>query len=462
MVLAANSDQYMALYLAIPWAGAVIAPLNARWSVAENDFALKDCAPRAAFIGGGVDPATLKLFDDRVTDMTVIDLDDCLRPGWCKFSTVLDHDPIKDVGRAGDDLFGIFYTGGTTGRPKGVMLSHAGVIGNALAMRELGLCPDGCRTLIVAPLFHLAAVAVLTMTMLAGGSAVILPAFDPTHTPDAIAAYHVTDVLLVPTMIQMVLDSPTFDPLKLRTLERLIYGASPMPEDTLDRAMAAAPQADFFQCYGMTEVSCTATVLPPEFHRGAHRKAGRHRGAGKPIRTVEIRIANADGQTVPQGDVGEILVRGPGVMLGYWGQPEQTAKAVVDGWMHTGDGGRIDDLGVVYVVDRMKDMIVSGGENVYSAEVESALSQHPDIAQCAVIGVPDARWGERVHAVVVARPGAEVSPDGVIAHCKALIAGYKCPRSVEVRTALPMSAAGKILKADLRAPYWAGQGRNVA
>jgi long-chain acyl-CoA synthetase len=243
---------------------------------------------------------------------------------------------------------------------------------------------------------------------------------------------------------------------------RIMYGASPMPEATLDRAMAAAPHVDFLQCYGMTELSPTAVMLTPEFHRGEHRSAGRHRGAGRPIGAVEIRIADPQGNAVPQGDVGEVLVRGPGVMLGYWNQPEQTASAVVDGWMHTGDGGRIDDHGVLYVVDRIKDMIVSGAENVYSAEVESALSQHPDVMQCAVIGVPDPRWGERVHAVIVARAGAEVSVEAIAEHCRRLIAGYKCPRSIELRTALPLSAAGKILKAELRAPYWEGQGRNVA
>jgi len=226
--------------------------------------------------------------------------------------------------------------------------------------------------------------------------------------------------------------------------------------------MAAAPHLNFFQAYGMTEVSCTATVLGPEFHRGEHRDAGRHRGAGRPIATAEIIIADEAGGPVPTGQVGEILVRGKGVMLGYWNQPDLTAEALRDGWMHTGDGGRIDDQGVLYVVDRIKDMIVSGGENVYSAEVESAISRHPDVVQCAVIGVPDERWGERVHAVIVVRQGGQLTARALIDHCRSLIADYKSPRSVEFRAALPLSAAGKILKAELREPYWKGRNRRVA
>jgi long-chain acyl-CoA synthetase len=461
-VLSANSDLYVLLYLAVPWAGGVLAPLNVRWSAVENDYALDDCTPAFAFVSEVADPDTLALFDQREAEVTLIALDGPVRAGWRAMTDLLAADAVEDAGLAGDDLFGIFYTGGTTGRSKGVMLSHGGVVGNAMAMRELGLFPDGARALLVTPLFHMAAVAAQTMAMLCGGESVILPGFEPGRALDAIDEHQVTDALFVPTMIQMMLDAPGFEPSKLRSLVRIMYGASPMTEATLDRAMAAAPHADFFQCYGMTELSPTAVMLTPELHRGEHRAAGRHRGAGRPIRDVEIRIADEAGNPVPQGEVGQVLVRSPGVMLGYWNQPDQTQKALVDGWMHTGDGGRIDDHGVLYVVDRIKDMIVSGAENVYSAEVESALSRHPDIAQCAVIGVPDPRWGERVHAVIVGRPGAELSSEGVIDHCRRLIAGYKCPRSIELRSALPMSAAGKILKADLRAPYWEGQGRNVA
>jgi len=461
-ILSANSDLYMALYLAVPWAGGVLTPLNSRWSALENAYAIEDSKPSVILVSAGHLDTIAGIVSGLEVAPKLVALDDIERDGWLTLPQLMSHEPARDAGRGGDDLLAIFYTGGTTGKSKGVMLSHAGFTGNCMAMRDLGICPDGCRMLVVAPLFHLAAAAALTMAMLAGGTAVIAPAFDPVRTLDLIESEGVTDALLVPTMIQMVLDGQGFDAAKFARLNTVLYGASPMPEATIDRIMAAAPHLNFFQAYGMTEVSCTATVLGPEYHKGAHRAAGRHRGAGRPIATAEIVIADEEGRPVLVGQVGEILVRGGGVMLGYWNQPELTAEALREGWMHTGDGGRFDDHGVLYVVDRIKDMIVSGGENVYSAEVESAISLHPDVVQCAVIGVPDERWGERVHAVIVTRPGSQLTDGALIDHCRALIAGYKCPRSVDFKATLPLSAAGKILKAELREPYWKGRSRNVA
>jgi long-chain acyl-CoA synthetase len=462
-VLSANSDDYLLLYLAIPWAGGVLAPLNNRWTPVENGFAIDDCEPRVLFVSDDLAKANRAVLAERADRLKLVMLDKTDEDaGAITIEALLAHAPVDDAGRSGDDLLAIFYTGGTTGRSKGVMLSHAGFVGNCQTMRDVGLFPASCRALVVAPLFHLAAAAAMTMAMLAGGTAVIARGFDPAGTLDLIARDGVTDALLVPTMIQMLLDAPGFDPAKLSSVRTVMYGASPMPEATLDRIMAAAPHLEYYQAYGMTEVSCTATLLPPEYHRGDHRAAGRHRGAGMPIATTELMIADDGGRPVAAGEIGEILVRGPCVMLGYWNQPDLTAETLRDGWMHTGDGGRIDQHGVLYVADRLKDMIVSGGENIYSAEVEGALSLHPDVAQVAVIAVPDDRWGERVHAVIVAQPGATVSEEALVAHCRERIAGYKCPRSIEFRTALPLSAAGKIVKAELRAKYWEGRSRNVA
>ncbi len=463
-VLGTNSDRIMELFLAVPWAGAVIAPLNPRWSAEENRFAIADCTPTLIIVGDGVGPQTIALLADPTFAGRCIWAATGAAPeGWADYEDLVSAASMSPLRREGGDLFGIFYTGGTTGRSKGVMLSHAGLINNCRAIRASGLFPAGCRGLVVAPMFHLAAAAVMTAIMLAGGEAVILSAFSPSATLAAIEDRAVTDALLVPTMIQMVLDDPAFDASRLSRLQRIIYGASPITEATLDRAMAAAPHVDFRQAYGMTEVSCAATILGPEFHRGEHRQAGRHRSAGQAISGTEVMIADPDDQPVPLGGVGEVLIRGPGLMLGYWNQPELTAEALRGGWMHTGDGGRMDELGLVYIVDRLKDMIVSGGENIYSGEVESALSRHPAVAQCAVIGVPDERWGERVHAMIVPRPAASVTADEIQAHCRALIAGYKCPKSMELRSEpLPLSAAGKVLKHELRAPFWEGRDRNVA
>jgi acyl-CoA synthetase (AMP-forming)/AMP-acid ligase II len=221
--------------------------------------------------------------------------------------------------------------------------------------------------------------------------------------------------------------------------------------------MKALPGASFTQAYGMTELSPVATLLSP----ADHERGGVLRSAGRAAPHAEIRVVDADGAEVPRGTVGEIIVRGGHVMRGYWNKPEETEAAVRDGWMHTGDGGYLDERGYLYVVDRLKDMIITGGENVYSAEVENAITSHPAVAQCAVIGVPDPDWGERVHAVVIPQPGATVTLQELREHAKARIADYKAPRSLEITETLPVSGTGKVLKRELRAKHWTGRERQV-
>jgi long-chain acyl-CoA synthetase len=263
-------------------------------------------------------------------------------------------------------------------------------------------------------------------------------------------------------MIQMLVDHPAIQGHDMASVRRIVFGASPMSDALLDRAVAALPHAQFVQVYGMTELSPIATVLPHSEQVGAGRRLGRHRSGGRATFGADIRIVDADDRPVPVGTAGEICVRGDMVMMGYWERPEETAKALAGGWMHTGDGGYMERDGFVYIVDRIKDMIVSGGENVYSAEVENVVAQFPSVAQCAVIGIPSDRWGESVHAVVVPRPGAAVDAKALIAFCHERIAGYKCPRSVEVRDKpMPMSGAGKILKGELRLLFWASKDRRV-
>ncbi|MCY1536800.1 Long-chain-fatty-acid--CoA ligase [compost metagenome] len=265
-------------------------------------------------------------------------------------------------------------------------------------------------------------------------------------------------------MLQMLLDwreaNPTAD-LDLSSLHEIAYGASAISPALLDRARAAFPSAKFIQGYGMTELAPGATLLGAEYHCEEHQRSGKMYSAGLPISCVEIRIGDAEDREVPRGTVGEIVVRGPNVMLGYWNKPEATAEVLRDGWMHTGDGGYMDSEGFVYIVDRLKDMIVSGGENIYSAEVENAIASHPAVAQCAAIGIPSDKWGETVHAVIVLKPEVSASEEEIVAHCRARIAGYKCPRSVEFRTAMPLSGVGKILKNELRKPFWENRARNV-
>jgi long-chain acyl-CoA synthetase len=343
------------------------------------------------------------------------------------------------------------------------MLSHGNLMANALNALGEGLWPSNSVYLHAAPMFHLANGAAMYSVLLSGGSNVVIRGFTPEGTAGAIAKERVTDVLLVPTMIQMLVDHPTLGSYDLSSLRRIVYGASPISDAVLMRAMKALPTTDFTQAYGMTELSPIATLLHWKEHIGDGHTKGRHRSAGRATFGCEVWIVDANGKVLPSGSVGGIAVRGDVVMMGYWERPEETARAVIDGWMHTGDGGFIDADGFVYVVDRVKDMIISGGENVYSAEVENALAQHPAVAQCAMIGIPSERWGEQVHAVVVPKSGASATPEELMEFCKTLIASYKCPRSADISSKpLPLSGAGKVLKRELRRPFWETRERLVS
>jgi long-chain acyl-CoA synthetase len=462
-VLMLNQDRYLELYLGVAWAGAVVVPVNTRWSAAEIEDSLRDCRPVAL----AVDDAFAELGRVIARSMgtfRLIHADDGATPaGAASYEGLLaEASPIPDTMRATDDLAGIFYTGGTTGRSKGVMLSHGNLMANAFNVLAEGLFPGDSVYLHAAPMFHLANGCAMYSLMLSGGTNVVIRAFSPQAVLQAIERHRVNEILLVPTMIQMLVDDPAIAAHDVSSLRRIVFGASPMSEALLDRAVAALPKTEFVQAYGMTELSPVATILHHREQVGEGRRLGRHRSAGRGTFGVQIRIADAEDRTVPAGTVGEICVSGDVVMKGYWERPEESARAIVDGWMHTGDGGYMDEDGFVYIVDRIKDMIVTGGENVYSAEVENMVAQFPAVAQCAVIGVPSDRWGESVHAVVVPRPGGAVDAEVLIAFCHQRIAGYKCPRSVEVRDSpMPMSGAGKILKRDLRAPFWEGKARRV-
>ncbi|WP_067542552.1 acyl-CoA synthetase [Nocardia crassostreae] len=443
-MLALNSDRYHEYLLAVPWADAVLNPVNIRWSPVEIAYSLADSESRVLFVDDAFAPMLPAIRQQYPGLATVIHCGDGPTPdGALSYEDLVAATaPIPDAHRGGDALAGLFYTGGTTGFPKGVMLTHANLLTSALGSLATGyLMSPGGTYLHAAPMFHLADFAGWAGALLVGGTQIMIPAFDPVATMTAVETHGVTATLLVPVMIQMLVDHPEVGAHDLSSVESVLYGASPISQAVLERAMRVFPNARFTQAYGMTELAPVATLLGPEDHR-----AGRLRSAGRAVPHSEVRIVDADGVEAPRGVVGEIVVRGGHVMLGYWNKPEETAAAVRDGWMHTGDGGYMDDAGYVYVVDRLKDMIVSGGENVYSAEVENAVAAHPAVAAVAVIGVPDAEWGERVHAVIVAKPGADVTPEQIRDHAKTLIAGYKAPRTVDFVDALPVSGAGKILK----------------
>ncbi|WP_330184900.1 long-chain fatty acid--CoA ligase [Nocardia sp. NBC_01503] len=458
-ILGLNSDRYHEYLLAVPWADAVLNPVNIRWSPAEIAYSLRDSGTAVLLVDDAFAAMLPALRQEYPGLTTVIHSGDGPTPeGTLAYEELIaGTEPIADARRGGSELAGVFYTGGTTGFPKGVMLSHANLATSALGGVASGhLFTPGVRFLHAAPMFHLADLAGWYGTVLLGGAHVMIPAFDPVATLTAIERHAVTGTVLVPVMIQLLVDHPVTADHDLSSVQHLMYGASPISAAVLERAMKAFPAAGFVQAYGMTELSPIATLLSPADHI-----AGRLRSAGRAMPHSEVRIVDADDREVPHGTVGEIVVAGGHVMLGYWNRPEDTAAAVRDGWMHTGDGGYMDAEGYVYIVDRLKDMIVSGGENVYSAEVENAIAAHPAVAACAVIGVPDQDWGERVHAVIVCQPGKTVTVEEIREHAKSRIAGYKTPRSIDVVDALPVSGAGKILKRDLRQRYWDADGRQV-
>jgi long-chain acyl-CoA synthetase len=444
-VLMLNSDRYLELYLGIAWAGAVIVPTNIRWSRAEIEDSLHDCRASVlvvdkAFAAMGVELAkavTLKLVyaDDDAGPVEAQDYE----------KLIAASNPVPDAMSPRENLAGIFYTGGTTGRSKGVMLSHANIVSNALHMLSEGLLPDGTVYLNAAPMFHLANGGAMFASLIGGGTNVIVRMFNPEVVMQTIEKEKVTATLIVPTMIQMLTDHPAFRTADMSSLKRIMYGASPISEALLNRAMAGLPGTAFHQLYGMTELSPLATHLPWDQHTGeAAAKKNRQRACGRAAIGCEVRIVDADRKPVAVGVVGEVAVRGQNVMMGYWERPEETARA----------GGYMDEEGYIYLVDRVKDMIISGGENVYSMEVENIIAQHPAVSQCAVIGIPSEQWGETVHAFVIPKAGANVNAAEIVAFCKERIAGYKCPRSVDVREEpFPLSGAGKVLKRELRRLY---------
>ena len=466
-VLSLNSDRYLEFLYASIWAGGVFVPVNTRLAAPEVAFWLQDSESTLLFVDANFAPMAAELAASGqipTIEHIVYMGDDTPPEGMHAYESLLSAaDPVADAERGYEDLAGIFYTGGTTGRSKGVMLSHRNLVFNTFNCIPALRFEEDARWLHAAPMFHIAdCLAIFGITQVAGLH-IFIPAFTPDGVLAAIESHRITDTLLVPTMCNMVVNHPDVETRDLASLRRITYGASPMPEAVVMRALQVIPQCEFRHAYGQTECAPLSTLNGPEAHVVEGPLAYKFRSAGRAALGVEVRIVDDDGVEVPRGEVGEITVRGPNVMQGYWRQPELTAAALKDGWMHSGDGGRMDDDGYVYVVDRMKDMIITGGENVYSAEVEDAVHGHPAVAECAVIGVPDAKWGERVHAIVRLKDGEVLIDEDLMAHCHTLIAGFKCPRSVTFRESpLPLSGAGKILKTDLRKPYWQDRDKQVS
>jgi fatty-acyl-CoA synthase len=355
------------------------------------------------------------------------------------------------------------YTSGTTGRPKGALLTHRAITAN-LAQFMVAIEPAfGERWLLVVPMYH-ASGAVTSFAAIQGGGCLYLQQdFNPVEVVRALSEAHIGRTSLVPAMIQACLVMvPDVAERRYDRLRLIAYGASPIAEATLRRAMTVFG-CDFVQAYGMTETSAVLTYLLPTDHRRAlAEKPGLLLSAGRPVVGVDLRIVDENDAPVPHGTIGEIVARGPQLMQGYWNRPEESREALRGGFMHTGDAGVMDEEGFVYIQDRVKDMIVSGGENIYPRMIEEVLFTHPAIGDAAAIGVPDDTWGETVKAVVVLRAGMTASEEEIIDFCRGKLAGFERPRSVDVVETLPRNPTGKVLKRVLREPYWQGRGRRVA
>lgn len=462
--LGVNSLAHVESWLGMPAAGRVLVDLNFRLAEAELAFIAEDCGLELLV----VDWERLEVgraLRRRCPSLRELVLDDprpcpedCIPYEQLVSGQPTAHQPVTEW-----PLATISYTGGTTGTPKGVMLSHANLLANARHNLIATGHSDRDRWLHVAPMFHVAGVANLFACTWVGARQIVLPRFDPRAVAETIDREQISHVVLVPTMLQVLLEHLEREPgYSLSSLRHIQYAASPISPE-LQRRVLEQFDCDVAQFYGMTEAAPTVTCCPPETHRrGAAGEEPHHhrlRSIGVPVVGVQAEVRAPDGGRLPPGEVGEIWVRGPNVMLGYWNRPDATDAALAGGWYRTGDAAYADADSWLYVVDRLKDMIITGGENVYSIEVEAALLDHDAVSEAAVIGVPDQRWGEAVHAVVCVKQGAAVSAEDLIAHCRRRIAGYKVPRSVEFRPApLPKSGAGKLLKHLLREPVEPGAG----
>lgn len=462
-ILSTNAAEVMEAFFACARTGLVAQPLNWRLAPPEQARILADGEPRALL--------WQRQFADDVAELqSRHDLDHWLEVAAgaeSPYEELLAAQPADEFPTArtvgGDDPFFILYTGGTTGVSKGVLHTHAStaaaMVNQASAER---VAPDDVY-LLLGQMFHIP--VVLAMTYLAHGQPVVLMNFEPRQTLEVIEAERVSGFLGITTMVNYMMDVPGFDRFDLSSLRLVKYGGGPMAEATVRRCMEAFP-CDLMQGYGQTE-GCTYSFLLPWVHREIAQGIGTHRArsCGQESHLTSIRVVDEHGEAIARDReaVGEIVVRGPSLMREYWRRPEETAEVFRDGdgWLRTGDLAAWDEEGFVYIVDRAKDMVISGGENIYPAQVEEVIYRHPGVLEVAVIGVPDETWGEALHAVVVPRDGAAPTEAEIVELTRRELASYMKPKSVEFVAALPKGPTGKILKRELREPYWAGHERSV-
>jgi long-chain acyl-CoA synthetase len=456
-----NGIEHFEVFFGAALLNAVSVDVNWRLAAPEVEYIVNDAQAKLFIVGADFVPI-LDAIRGNLGAATILVISD-------DYETAMAAQPADDPGHemgAGDVAFQL-YSSGTTGRPKGVMLTNANFFGLLPLAKEIWELDESSVNLIAMPLFHIGGGGWAMAGTYEGCTSVIVRELDPAALVRMFGEERVTHAFLVPAVLQFMLMVPGVDEADYSSLKVFVYGASPISEDVLARSVRMF-KCKFWQAYGLTETTGAVVNLPPDDHDVDGPNRHRLRSCGLPGPGVEVRIVDTDSvldgepRDCAQGEVGEIWIRSPQVMLGYWNMPEETATSITpDGWFRSGDAGYLDADGYLYIHDRVKDMIVSGGENVYPAEVENVLMGHPGIADVAVIGVPHEKWGETAKAVVVRKPGAEVGEHEIIEFARERLARFKCPTSVDWLDALPRNPSGKILKKDLRAPFWEGRSRNV-
>jgi acyl-CoA synthetase (AMP-forming)/AMP-acid ligase II len=462
--LGKNSPAYFEVLLGCAKAGVVMTPINWRLAGPEVAYIIEDCDGEVLFFGREFAGLALALAPDLPSLRACIAIEG--QPDgatdyrtWRNAQNAEPPPPCADRTTTAVQL----YTSGTTGRPKGALLPHRAFFASLTHLAERPAWSHWTAedvSLLAMPIGHIGGTGWGIQALLAGATSVVMREFDPDAVLAAIETYRISKIFMVPAAMQIVVRRPHARNIDWSCMKYMLYGASPIPLDLLKECMAVFG-CQFVQLYGMTETCGTVVVLEPEDHNPEG--SPRMRSAGRPMHGVELAILDPEGQRVGVGNVGEIAIRSEANMTGYWKQPEATARTIAaDGWLRTGDAGYLDADGFLYIHDRIKDMIISGGENIYPAEVENAIFGHPEVADVAVIGVPDAKWGESVKAMVVRAPDSTLSEAQIIAWARQRIAGYKAPRSVDFIEALPRNASGKILRRSLREPYWQALDRQVS
>ena len=456
-VLAWNCAEYMDIFGAAEKGGFIITPLNVRLAAGELEYLINDSESTVLFVGPELAGMAEKLRPRIPRVKHFISLEGAL-PGMVSEAELLAGYPADEPEVSVDDQdpLLICYTSGTTGRPRGALYTNLGIREDVICHSlEIPITLED-RGISLMPLFHIGGIAIRAYFFYQAVPNVIMKTFDPKGFMEIIEKEKITNVILVPTHLAVVLDLPQFGQYNVSSIRRIYYAGSPMPSALLRRGMEIFGSV-FFQGYGQTESGPEISYLKERDHEVLDKSPElreRLLSTGFPALGVHVRIVDQDDKDVAPGEVGEIIVKSRHIMKEYWKKPKETAETIVKGWLHTGDMGRYDDDGYIFIVDRKKDMIITGGENVYPREVEEVLHKHPAVLECAVFGIPHPKWVEAIHAVVTLKKGASAAPDGLIAFCKEHIAGYKAPKTLEIVDELPKSGTGKILKKELRKKYW--------